>query len=272
MSEQLQSEKIVETLAQLESRIRERFADSGLLPLASGLRKIAEQVPMRMAAIRRVFLPLRLAVWALALVLPAAIVYLIAHGSFQLETDGWQLLEGIDAGISSLVFLGGAIFFFVTLERRIQRRRALAAIAELRALAHIIDMHQLDKDPERSFGHYQQTASSPKQSLSPFLLGRYLDYCSEMLSLISKVCVLYGQDFDDEVVLDAVDDIEDLAGGMARRIWQKIMLLDSLEVRAEKARIEPRQAPAAPPRLPDSPHPKADFEIASESAAQGPVG
>jgi len=216
-------------------------------------------------------LPLRLVVWLLALVLPAAIVYLTAHGSFRLETDGWQLLEGIDAGISSLVFLGGAIYFMITLERRIRRRRVLAAIAELRSQAHLIDMHQLDKDPERSFGEYQQTASSPKQPLSPFLLGRYLDYCSEMLSLISKVCVIYGQDFDDEVVLDTVDDIEDLASGMSRRIWQKIMLLDSLEARASKAEKPPRAATPATPLLPDSPHPKANLEIASKPVPQRPV-
>lgn len=55
---------------------------------------------------------------------------------------------------------------------------------------------------------------------------------------MSKVCVLYGQDVDDEVILRAVDDIEDLTGGMARRIWQKIMLLDSLESRAAKAAEE----------------------------------
>ena len=42
----------------------------------------------------------------------------------------------------------GAIFL-VTLEVRLKRRRALAAIHELRAMAHIIDMHQLTKDPDR---------------------------------------------------------------------------------------------------------------------------
>jgi hypothetical protein len=231
---QLQADKLAVTLAQLENRIRERFPTSSLLKLAGELTEIARQVPRRTQQFRRVFWPLRLLGWLLALCLPAIIFYLVAHGSFQLETDGWQLLEGIDAGISSLVFLGGAIFFVVTMERRVRRNRALAAIAELRGLAHIIDMHQLDKDPERTFGQYTSTASSPKVSLTPFELGRYLDYCSEMLSLISKVCVLYGQGFDDDVVLGAVDDIEDLAGGLSRRIWQKIMLLENLESRAEQ--------------------------------------
>jgi len=246
---QLKADELAATLAQLENRIRERFPTSSLFKLAGELTTIARDVPRRAAGFRRAFWPLRLLGWLLALSLPTIIFYLIAHGSFQLETDGWQLLEGIDAGISSLVFLGGAIFFVVTMERRVRRSRALAAISELRGLAHIIDMHQLDKDPERTFGAYTKTASSPKVSLTSFELGRYLDYCSEMLSLISKVCVLYGQDFDDDVVLGAVDDIEDLAGGMSRRIWQKIMLLDSLEARAQKM-SEPVQATAKAPTTP----------------------
>lgn len=239
---QLEADKLVATLVQLERRIGERFPASNLLKLARELTETARQVTRRTAKIQRVHWPLRLLGVFLALSLPALIIYLVAHGRFQLETEGWQLLEGIDAGISSVVFLGGACYFIVTLERRIHRRRALEAIAEMRSMAHIIDMHQLDKDPERSFGHYVQTASSPKEPLSPFLLGRYLDYCCEMLSLISKVCVLYGQDFDDDVVLDAVDDIEDLASGLSRRIWQKIMLLDSMEARAEK--LETASKPA----------------------------
>ena len=44
---------------------------------------------------------------------------------------------------------GIAAFFFLTLETRLKRQRALKAIRELRSLAHIIDMHQLTKDPER---------------------------------------------------------------------------------------------------------------------------
>jgi len=40
--------------------------------------------------------------------------------------------------------------------------------------------------------------------MTPFELGRYLDYCSEMLSLTGKVAALYAQDLDDPVVVEAV--------------------------------------------------------------------
>ena len=44
--------------------------------------------------------------------------------------------------------------------------------------------------------------------MSPFELSRYLDYCSEMMSLTSKVAVLFAQSFPDPVVTEAVSDIE----------------------------------------------------------------
>jgi hypothetical protein len=56
-------------------------------------------------------------------------------------------------------------------------------------------------------------------------MARYLDYCSELLSIIGKIAALHVQKFDDPVVLDAVDDIEDLTNGLSRKVWQKIALL-----------------------------------------------
>ena len=61
--------------------------------------------------------------------------------------------------------------------------------------------------------------------MSRFELSRYLDYCSEMLSLTGKVAALYIQDFDDEVALAAVNEVEDLTTGLSRKIWQKLMIL-----------------------------------------------
>jgi len=88
-------------------------------------------------------------------------------------------------------------------------------------------MHQLTKDPEHLLAHRTTTASSPKQNLSPFELGRYLDYCSEMLSLIGKLAALYVQKFDDPVALAAVNEVEALTTGLSRKIWQKIMIINS---------------------------------------------
>ena len=88
-------------------------------------------------------------------------------------------------------------------------------------------MHQLTKDPERLLIRGMETPSSPKGNLSATELMRYLDYCSEMLSLIGKLAALYVQKFDDPVALAAVNEVEELTTGLSRKIWQKIMTLNS---------------------------------------------
>ena len=117
------------------------------------------------------------------------------------------------------------MFFLITLETRIKRGRALKAVHELRAMAHIIDMHQLTKDPELMLEGRKQTRSSPRRTMTRFELSRHLDYCSEMLALVGKVAALYAHHLQDPVVLDTVSEIETLTVGTARKIWQKIALV-----------------------------------------------
>ncbi|MET0336210.1 MAG: hypothetical protein ABW063_00460, partial [Caulobacter sp.] len=57
-------------------------------------------------------------------------------------------------------------------------------------------------------------------------LMRYLDYCSEMLSLTGKLAALYMQNMRDPVIIEAVNEIEDLTTSLSRKIWQKIMILN----------------------------------------------
>ena len=102
-------------------------------------------------------------------------------------------------------------------------------------MAHIVDMHQLTKSPEAALAKSTDTVSSPKRTLSAFELGKYLDYCSELLSLIGKISALYSQSLDDPVVLNAVDDIEDLTTELSQKIWQKITLLDLLKSADDRA-------------------------------------
>jgi len=113
----------------------------------------------------------------------------------------------------------------VTIEIRIKRARVIEALHELRGVAHVIDMHQLTKDPSGMKFKAIATASSPERTLTPFQLTRYLDYCSEMLSLTGKVAALYAQCLPDIVVLSAVNELENLVTGLSRKIWQKIMII-----------------------------------------------
>jgi len=56
-------------------------------------------------------------------------------------------------------------------------------------------------------------------------MEHYLDYCSELLSLIGKVAALCAEESRDSLVLTTVSDLETLTTGMSRKIWQKISLL-----------------------------------------------
>ncbi|MET0385097.1 MAG: hypothetical protein ABW321_04020, partial [Polyangiales bacterium] len=127
---------------------------------------------------------------------------------------------------NDLVFVGIAVYFLLGLELRRKRTRALNALHVLRSLAHIIDMHQLTKDPDRTFADRADTASSPKDSLNAFELTRYLDYCSELLAIVSKIAALYVQELADPATVSAASAVEELCVGLSRTIWQKIVILD----------------------------------------------
>ena len=58
-----------------------------------------------------------------------------------------ELVQGLEAAVNLLILFGGAIWFILTLEEREKRQRALDSLHRLRQLAHVIDMHQLTKDP-----------------------------------------------------------------------------------------------------------------------------
>jgi len=97
-------------------------------------------------------------------------------------------------------------------------------------------MHQLTKDPELLLRPQMGTPSSPTRTFTAFELARYLDYCSEMLSIISKVAALYVQNFDDPVTLAAVNDVEQLTGSLSQKLWLKIDILERVAPLAERAR------------------------------------
>ncbi len=61
--------------------------------------------------------------------------------------------------------------------------------------------------------------------MTPNQLLRYLGYCSELLSLASKVAALYADKLHDPDIVEAVGDIERLTSNLSQKIWQKIELI-----------------------------------------------
>jgi hypothetical protein len=233
MYRSLDPEKIIDTIGTLSRRIEERFPGAGLCKVCQELLTIAGESQKRSAWIARPQRSLRFITGALVTIIIGALLLVLANASW--PRGGFDLVVLVqvsEAGLNVFLLLSAAILFLVTAETRVKRRRALKAIHELRALAHVVDMHQLTKDPERLLTRRTETPSSPRHNLSPAELGRYLDYCSEMLSLIGKLAALYVQKFDDPVALAAVNEVEDLTTGLSRKIWQKIMIINSDAVRA----------------------------------------
>lgn len=226
----LDPDKTLRTIEKLNQRIDERFSGSGLVDVCKDLVAIANDCKHKSEWIDRPNIALRIITALIILLSLAALVYSVLIINFSIkEFDLGELIQVIEAGFNNIVLIGAAIFFLITLETRVKRARALHALHELRVMAHVIDMHQLTKDPSRILSTVIMTPSSPKQSMTSYELTRYLDYCSEMLSLTGKVAALYAQNFRDPVVLGNVNEIETLTTSLSRKIWQKIMIIHQVD-------------------------------------------
>lgn len=222
----LDSTKLIETLELLCRRIGERFPQAGLYQVAHQLLTIANQSKARANMVARPLLWVRVLITLFILLIVAGVVGVVSALNLTMnDFDLFEFVQAVEAVINEIVLLGAGIFFLVTVEVRIKRRRALKALNELRAIAHVIDMHQLTKDPEYILQRGVDTPSSPKRTMTAYELSRYLDYCSEMLSLTGKLAALYIQNFDDGIVLNSVNEIESLTTDLSRKIWQKLMIL-----------------------------------------------
>lgn len=226
---ELQAAEVLETITVLERRISERFP-------ASGLRRVSVELHRQASAVETVVVRLRRPLWPLRIGAGLGILGIVGTTSgpavlawhTSLHVPGVSdLLQATEAAFNVIILLAMAMFFLYSLETRVKRRAVLAALHRLRSIVHIVDMHQLTKDPEHFFTPDMATSSSPTRSLTRFELVRYLDYCSELLSLASKVAALYLQHLNDAVILDAVNDIETIAASLSNKIWQKIMILDT---------------------------------------------
>jgi len=155
--------------------------------------------------------------------------WLIDWRSVVRHANAVGLAEGLESTVNLLLLAFGAIWFVLTLEQRLKRRRALREFYEFRSFAHVIDMHQLTKDPTVVLSRGTPTPSSPERRMSEFELSRYLDYCAEMLALISKLAALYAGRLQDREVVSAVNEVEELTSNLGRKIWQKIMIVSRLD-------------------------------------------
>lgn len=243
----LDSDKVVRTLELLEARIGARFPGAGLEGVAHQLVVEARRTAQQADAIARPFYMTRVVIGLVMIVLAAVALQLwwlgggplmdwlsglAPRGLQRAAFDPLGLAAGLEAMVN-LVILGSlALWFLINSEARSKRKRTLQALHALRSFAHVIDMHQLTKDPTVVLAAGSTTAASPTRSMDQFQLTRYLDYCAEMLALIGKLAALYAARTQDPQIVAAVNDVESLCTDLGRKIWQKITILSALDERA----------------------------------------
>jgi hypothetical protein len=224
--QRLRAEPVKATVDRVQVRITARFPDRNLRLVAGELSSAVDELLIRPQTrwygLLRVASRVGMALLGLVLVL--GVVVLFRQPGPQ-TGNAWNWITIAESSINDVVFAGVAIYFLWQLPDRVQRNRDLHSLHRLRSLAHVIDMHQLTKDPERFRTDFRPTDESVELGMTPAELGNYLDYCSELLSLVSKTAALFAEDTTDQTVLSTVEGLESLTTGMARKIWQKIALL-----------------------------------------------
>ncbi len=226
--------KLVETIQLLQLRVEERFPDSRLKCVASELDSMANKSQRDIAWSNKPNLFLRST--SIFVILLAFALIVFSWGQLDLKKGAItyvlfiQLSESI---FNNIILAGAGIFFLFSLETRIKRSKLLRSLHRLRELAHVVDMLQLTKDPHYAYNSSGNTDSSPERSMTMFELQRYLDYCSEMLSLVGKLSALYVQHYPDPVVISAVNEVELLCTNLSSKIWQKIMIANNIEGKSE---------------------------------------
>jgi len=236
----IRADAIIETLKTLSLRVGERFPASSLERVCDDIVIVAEKADERWQTYHKPLVYLRV-LWGVGFTLLMVVVTILGfwlteeftglgegHLPFE-ERPGLALFEGLEPAMNVFILLGAGMFFMMRQEEKIKRERVLKHIHELRSLTHIIDMHQLTKDPSAILMGYSRTAHSPVREMTRFELTRYLDYCAELLSLIGKIAALYMRDVEDIEVIQAANEIENLSTNISRKIWQKIMLIGQMD-------------------------------------------
>lgn len=224
----LNPEKIIESVDILEKRISDRFPNSGLRKVCCELLVLSKNTSKNVTYISKPNIPLRIFSCAIILIGIGGLIFSFSLIGIELQSNSLENVLNVLQGVfNNLILIGGAFLFLITMESRIKRKRALKSLHELRVISHVIDMHQLTKDPYMH-NSVQSTQHSPKRLYTKFELQRYLDYCSESSALIGKVAALYAQSLPDEIIVNSVNEIEVLTTGLSRKIWQKLSILENL--------------------------------------------
>jgi hypothetical protein len=220
--------QIIDTAERLEARIAARFPEAGLRRVAAELVSLSRDLARSAKELERPIWWVRLITAAAVIAGASVFVFVGTILPFDRLAEGGasESVQGIEASINTILLAALGLLALTQAEERIKRQRVFRELHGLRSLIHVIDMHQLTKDPNVLKPGYKPTEKSPQRITDRTDLASYLDYCSEMLSITGKVAALFAQSVNDAVVIEAVNDIEAIGSSLSRKIWQKITLIE----------------------------------------------
>ena len=250
----LNPDLIIATAETLSRNMKDRFADRGLTLVAQELVEFARQEAGNAQRVARPRLFLRSLVYLTILSALLVLGYLAWQVKSELMSGfGLQNFENFEALLNILILLAAGLWALLTLEMRVKRHEVLVRLNALRSIAHVIDMHQLSKDPMGGMHRGEFSETPPESDLQGYDLARYLDYCADLLAITGKLAAVYLEYIEDPVVLNTINDFESLTSEMARKIWQKVTVLElqgDLETQSEGAKP-----------LSDTPHTPASADL-----------
>jgi hypothetical protein len=210
----LDPDKLIKTSKTLADWIESVFGTAHLAKVARGVETYTKDAVATAQRLSEPVWPLRVGVWVVILLALAGAVHQVLVHRFD------EILGFLNRTGGAALYLGTALAVLIGLEVRFKRRRAVKAVNDLRALAHIVDMHQLAKD--EAIEQFRDGGRTER-------FEEYLHACTALLALLSKIGQLYAEHLPDPVTTGAVNDFEMITTGLSNKIWMKILSMKQVD-------------------------------------------
>lgn len=220
LKHRLDPTKIIETAENLALHTAQKLPGTTLAGLAVELARIARETDERARQARKPILVIRVASVTAIVGTLLGLWYLLYHLHTRWEFSTiTEFFEFTDAGFNLLVLLAGALWFFITLEARIKRKKALESIQELREFIHVIDLTQLYYTPVL---YNAGTVNAPTQVGLDYT---YLLFCTQMFGVISNLAALYSRGGAGDSILRAASEVDMLATAVSSKLLSKVQMV-----------------------------------------------
>jgi hypothetical protein len=239
--DRLDATKVHKTLEQVIGRIALAFPDSGLHRVGQKLSAIAKESEIAAGRLARrnhlIALPSRLLV-----VLSIILMLVVGVCTFFNWDTRLNVTDKLEHSLILPLGVVSVLVFLWRLESDWKRSRALGDLHKLRCIIHVIDMHQLAKDPRSAAVITDNNNPGQERKMSADELVSYLDWSTDLLSLTGKIAALYAQNSHEPSILQAAHDLGQIAANMSSKIWQKIAIISAEVARtAESGPARPVQ-------------------------------